>query len=52
MGLLSRTRLEIKGGTLSLVLEGPARDLNGAVVGRRLRALARALDLKADLRLG
>ena len=51
MGLLERTRLETKGGTLALVLEGSARALNGAVVGRRLRALARAVDLKPELRL-
>lgn len=51
MGLLARSCLEIKSGALILVLEGPACELNGAVVNRRLRTLARALGLRPEMRL-
>lgn len=51
MRLLEQTRLEIAAGTLNLVLAGSARALDGAVVGRRLRSLARARGLKPEIRL-
>lgn len=49
--LLASAHLEIENGRLRLVLEGPAADLAGDVVDRRLDAVADALGLKGEVRV-
>jgi exopolyphosphatase/guanosine-5'-triphosphate,3'-diphosphate pyrophosphatase len=47
--LLARAPLEVGNGRLRLVLEGPAADLAGDVVDRRLDAVAEALGVKGEV---
>jgi exopolyphosphatase/guanosine-5'-triphosphate,3'-diphosphate pyrophosphatase len=49
VGLLASAPLEIANGRLRLVLEGPAADLAGDVVDRRVEAVADALGLKGEV---
>ncbi len=47
--LLARAPLEVGNGRLRLVLEGPAADLAGDVVNRRLDAVAEALGVRGEV---
>lgn len=51
-GMLPRTRLEVSKTTVMLVVPRRYETLLGEVVGKRLGALARAIDRKAEMRVG
>lgn len=51
-GVLPKTRLEISKSTVSLIVPRRYENLLGEVVGRRIAALARAIDRKGEMRVG